>query len=557
VKQLADILLEGALVTEAQLAAAVEEHQRAGRSLGRVLVEHGVLSETQLVAALAAQIGLPFVDLSETPIDPTAAATVPSAVCRRHVVLPIGYQEGRLLLAMADPANVFALDDVRSLSGMEPRPVVATREDLLNAIDRWARDDGEALDDLGAAMHQEDEAAEDLGRMTQVVDDAPIVKYVNLLITQAIADGASDIHIEPTEHDLRVRYRIDGVLHDVMRSPRSIQSGVISRLKIMADIDIAERRIPQDGRLSVPARGTTVDLRVATLPTVWGEKVVMRILDNSTARLDLADLGFSDANYARYAESFSKPYGMMLVTGPTGSGKSTTLYATLNIVSHPQVNVITVEDPVEYRLPGINQVQVNHKAGLTFAAALRSILRCDPDIALIGEIRDHETAQIAVEAALTGHLVLSTLHTNDAPSAITRLTEMGIEPFLVGSALDCVLAQRLARRLCARCKEPYTPTPGELDRARFPWSPADEPPPVLHRPIGCSACAKTGYKGRLALHEVMAVSEEIERLAVERASGTEIGNVARAQGMTTLRDDGMAKVRAGLTSIEEVLRVVA
>jgi len=556
VKQLADILLEGALVTEAQLAAAYDEHQRGGRSLGRVLVEHGVLSETQLVAALASQIGLPFVDLSETPVDPTAAATVPSAVCRRHVVLPIGYQEGRLLLAMADPANVFALDDVRSLSGMEPRPVVATREDLLAAIDRWSRDDGD-LDDLGAALHQEEEAGEDLTRVGQVVDDAPIVKYVNLLITQAIADGASDIHIEPGEHDLRVRYRIDGVLHDVMRSPRSIQSGVISRLKIMADIDIAERRIPQDGRLSVPTRGSQVDLRVATLPTVWGEKVVMRILDNSTARLDLADLGFSEDNYARFAESFRKPYGMILVTGPTGSGKSTTLYATLNIVSHPQVNVITVEDPVEYRLPGINQVQVNHKAGLTFAAALRSILRCDPDVALIGEIRDHETAQIAVEAALTGHLVLSTLHTNDAPSAITRLTEMGIEPFLVGSALDCVLAQRLARRLCPKCKEPFQPAAEDLERARFPWSPDEGPPPVLHRPVGCSACAKTGYKGRLALHEVMSVTEEIERLAVQRASGTEIGNVARSQGMLTLRDDGMMKVRSGQTSIEEILRVVA
>jgi type IV pilus assembly protein PilB len=555
VKQLADILLEGALVTEAQLAAAYDEHQRSGRSLGRVLVEHGVLSETQLVAALASQIGLPFVDLTETPIDPTAAATVPSAVCRRHVVLPIGYEEGRLLLAMADPANVFALDDVRSLSGMEPRPVIATRDDLLAAIDRWARDDGD-LDDLGAALHQEEEG-DDLARITQVVDEAPIVKYVNLLITQAIADGASDIHIEPGEHDLRVRYRIDGVLHDVMRSPRSIQLGVISRLKIMADIDIAERRIPQDGRLSVSARGSTVDLRVATLPTVWGEKVVMRILDNSTARLDLADLGFADANYARFAESFGKPYGMILVTGPTGSGKSTTLYATLNIVSHPQVNVITVEDPVEYRLPGINQVQVNHKAGLTFAAALRSILRCDPDIALIGEIRDHETAQIAIEAALTGHLVLSTLHTNDAPSAITRLTEMGIEPFLVGSALDCVLAQRLARRLCAKCKEPYEPPAEDLERARFPWSPDEGPPPVLYRRVGCSACAKTGYKGRLALHEVMTVTEEVERLAVDRASGTEIGRVARSQGMTMLRDDGMAKVRAGLTSIEEILRVVA
>lgn len=553
-KQLADILLEGDLVTEAELAAAFDEHQRDGRSLGRVLVEQGVLNEAQLVAALAHQIGLPFVDLTEFAIDPSAAALVPSAVCRRHVALPIGYDEGRLLLAMADPANVFAQDDVRTLSGMEVRPVVATRDDLLAAINRYARDEGdiEALDLTG-----EEDDGEELSRITQVVEEAPIVKYVNLLITQAVADRASDIHIEPGEHDLRVRYRIDGVLHDVMRSPRSIQSGVISRLKIMSDMDIAERRKPQDGRLSVNLRGLKVDLRVASLPTVWGEKVVMRILDNSTARLDLSDLGFTDANYARFSTSFVKPYGMILVTGPTGSGKSTTLYATLNIVSRPEVNVITVEDPVEYRLPGINQVQVNVKAGLTFAAALRSILRCDPDVALIGEIRDHETAQIAIEAALTGHLVLSTLHTNDAPSAITRLVEMGIEPFLVGSAVDCVLAQRLARRLCGKCKEPYTPAPEELTRVRFPWSPADEPPPTLYRPVGCSACAKTGYKGRMALHEVMAVTEEIERLAVDRASSTEVGQMARGQGMTGLRDDGMFKVRQGVTSIDEVLRVVA
>jgi type IV pilus assembly protein PilB len=542
VKQLADILLEGDLVTEAELAAAFDEHQRDGRSLGRVLVEQGVLNEAQLVAALAHQIGLPFVDLTEFAIDPSAVA------------LPIGYDEGRLLLAMADPANVFAQDDVRTLSGMEVRPVVATRDDLLAAINRYARDEGdiEALDLTG-----EEDDGEELSRITQVVEEAPIVKYVNLLITQAVADRASDIHIEPGEHDLRVRYRIDGVLHDVMRSPRSIQSGVISRLKIMSDMDIAERRKPQDGRLSVNLRGLKVDLRVASLPTVWGEKVVMRILDNSTARLDLSDLGFTDANYARFSTSFVKPYGMILVTGPTGSGKSTTLYATLNIVSRPEVNVITVEDPVEYRLPGINQVQVNVKAGLTFAAALRSILRCDPDVALIGEIRDHETAQIAIEAALTGHLVLSTLHTNDAPSAITRLVEMGIEPFLVGSAVDCVLAQRLARRLCGKCKEPYTPAPEELTRVRFPWSPADEPPPTLYRPVGCSACAKTGYKGRMALHEVMAVTEEIERLAVDRASSTEVGQMARGQGMTGLRDDGMFKVRQGVTSIDEVLRVVA
>ncbi|MFZ5850064.1 MAG: GspE/PulE family protein [Actinomycetota bacterium] len=554
-KQLGDILLDEGMVTADQLAAAYDEHEKAGRSLGRVLVERGLLTESQLVAALATQIGLRFVDLTEYPVDGSAVGRVSGPVCRRHTALPIGFEDGRLLLAMADPANVFALDDFRSLTGLEVKPVVATRTDVLAAIDRYYRADSD-LDDLTLAMDAGESEEEELSHVREIVEDAPIVKYVNLLITQAIQDRASDIHLEPTDRDLRVRFRIDGVLHEVMRSPKAIQSGVISRLKIMSDINIAERRVPQDGRLSVAAQGRKVDLRVATLPTVWGEKVVMRILDNSTAMLDLAELGFSEANYERYARSFTKPYGMILVTGPTGSGKSTTLYATLNLVSRPEVNVITVEDPVEYRLAGINQVQTNVKAGLTFASALRSILRSDPDVVLIGEIRDHETAQIAVEASLTGHLVLSTLHTNDAPSAVTRLTEMGIEPFLVGSALDCVLAQRLARRLCTRCKEEYVPTPESLVAARFPWT-EGEPLPVLYRAAGCTVCAKTGYKGRLALHEVMAVTEEVERLAVERASATAIGAVAREQGMRTLRQDGMAKVAAGVTSIDEILRVVA
>jgi type IV pilus assembly protein PilB len=552
-KQLGDILLEGGLVTRDQLAEAFEEHQRLGRSLGRVLVDRGILSESQLVASLAQQIGLRFVDLSEFPVDGSAVARVPEPVCRRHTALPIAYEEGRLLVAMADPANVFAIDDIRSLTGLEVKPLVATRADVIQAINRYHRADAD-MDDLTANIDVGDDN-DDLASVKEVVEDAPIVKFVNLLITQAIQDRASDIHIEPAERELRVRFRIDGVLHEVMRSPKSIQSGVISRLKIMADLNIAEKRLPQDGRLSVNANGKKIDLRVATLPTVWGEKVVMRVLDNSTAMLKLTDLGFSDGNYDRFSLSFTKPYGMILVTGPTGSGKSTTLYATLNIVSTPEKNVITVEDPVEYRIPLINQVQVNVKAGLTFAAALRSILRSDPDIVLIGEIRDHETAQIAIEAALTGHLVLSTLHTNDAPSAITRLVEMDIEPFLVGSAVDAVLAQRLARRLCTKCKEAYTPTAETLIANRYPWT-REEPLPTLYRPIGCSACSKTGYKGRLALHEVMVVTEEIERLAVERASAAVIGKVAREDGMTTLRDDGMAKVREGTTSFEEILRVV-
>jgi type IV pilus assembly protein PilB len=552
-KQLGDILLDSGLVSRDQLMEAYDEHQRLGRSLGRVLVDRGVLTESQLVAALAQQIGLRFVDLTEFSVDGSAVARVPDAVCRRHTALPIGYEDGKLLVAMADPANVFAIDDIRSLTGLEVKPLVATRADVIAAINRYHRADTD-FDELTMSLDSTEEA-EDLSKVKEVTEDAPIVKFVNLLITQAIQDRASDIHIEPAEKDMRVRFRIDGVLHEVMRSPKNIQSGVISRLKIMAEINIAERRIPQDGRLSVNANGKKIDLRVATLPTVWGEKVVMRVLDNTTASLNLADLGFSDGNFERYSLSFTKPYGMILVTGPTGSGKSTTLYATLNIVSTPEKNVITVEDPVEYRLAGINQVQTNAKAGLTFAAALRSILRCDPDIVLLGEIRDHETAQIAIEAALTGHLVLSTLHTNDAPSAISRLMEMGIEPFLVASALDCVLAQRLARRLCTKCKEEYTPTAESLITARVPWD-QSQPLPTLFRAVGCSACSKTGYKGRLALHEVMNVTESIERLAVERASGDQIGKVARSEGMTTLRDDGMAKVLMGVTSLEEILRVV-
>jgi type IV pilus assembly protein PilB len=552
VKQLGDILLEDGLVTQQQLFDAYDEHQRVGRALGRVLVDRGVLTESQLVAALAQQIGMRFVDLTDFPVDGAALSSVPQGVCRRYNALPIGYEDGKLLVAMSDPANVFAIDDIRSITGMDVKPVVSTKSDVSAAINRFHRADSD-LDDLTMVLdHEEDENLEGL---KAVVEEAPIVRFVNLLITQAINDRASDIHLEPTERDLRVRFRIDGVLHEIMRSPKNIQSGVISRLKIMADINIAERRIPQDGRLSVTVTGKKIDLRVATLPTVWGEKVVMRVLDNSTAMLNLSDLGFSASNYDRYSVSFRKPYGMILVTGPTGSGKSTTLYATLNIVSRPEINVITVEDPVEYRIAGINQVQTNPKAGLTFANALRSILRSDPDVVLIGEIRDHETAQIAIEAALTGHLVLTSLHTNDAPSAMTRLVEMGVEPFLVGSALDSVLAQRLARKLCEKCKQSYTPEPEVLQSAGFPWQDG-EPLPTLFQAVGCTACSKTGYRGRLALHEVMSVSEEIERLTVQRASAMEIQRVARDQGMQSLRLDGMEKVGLGVTSIEEILRVV-
>ncbi|MCX7523183.1 ATPase, T2SS/T4P/T4SS family [Microbacterium sp. STN6] len=549
------LILHGLLPIE-QLDAAemgVAEEEQVIRSL----VEKGAITPVQLASARATQANLPFVELLDYPIDRTAVALVAPGICRRHEVLPIGLEDGRIVLAMVDPGNVFAVDDVRAAARMQVDPVVAERSDLLGAIDRYLRADDE-LSDLTSTLEEENAPTEAsaFGVGDGGDDDAPIVRFVNLLVSQAIQDAASDIHIEPGEHEVRVRYRIDGVLHEMQAAPKSIQNGVISRLKIMSDIDIAERRKPQDGRMSVSHGGRQIDLRVATLPTVWGEKIVLRILDNTNTSLDVRDLAMLDRNFDVFRTSYSKPYGMILVTGPTGSGKSTTLYATVNAVSRPEINVITVEDPVEYRMAGINQVQVNPKAGLTFASALRSILRSDPDVVLLGEIRDHETAQIAIEASLTGHLVLSTLHTNDAPSAITRLTEMNIEPFLVGSALDSVVAQRLARRLCDRCKRPSEFDPQRLLQLNLTIDPGHETP-VIYEPVGCPSCSNTGYRGRLALHEVMIVTEDIERLAVARASSAEIGRLARAQGMLTLREDGWAKVQLGMTSIDEIMRVVA
>ena len=555
--QLGALLVEGGLITNDQLAAALEVQGTSGKPIGRVLIDQGVISESDLVRALAKQVGLDFVDLTEHPIDATVASLIPEALARRYQALPIAWDGDLLVVAMADPSNVLAVDDIRALTGAQVRSVVATAAQIRDAIDRFHRLDGE-VDDLASQAADELGEGEDLSNVSAVVEDAPIVKFVNLLITQAVADRASDIHVEPTERDLRIRFRVDGVLHEVMRSPKAIQAGVISRLKVMSDINIAERRIPQDGRMSLTVGGKPIDLRVATLPTVHGEKVVMRILDKNQALLTLEDQGFLPDTLERYERSFRKPYGTILVTGPTGSGKSTTLYATLNVLNEVHRNIITVEDPVEYRLPGINQIQINAKAGLTFAAALRSILRADPDVLLVGEIRDRETAVIAIEAALTGHLVLSTLHTNDAASTPLRLLEMGVEPFLVTSALDAVLAQRLARRLCDRCKEAYQPSEEELIGAGWPMESIDIGEwPTLHRAVGCAACGRTGYRGRFALHEVMPMSEEIERLIIERRSTEDVTKTALMEGMVPLRQDGLRKVGMGMTSIEEIFRVVA
>jgi type IV pilus assembly protein PilB len=552
-KQLGQILLEQGLISEEHLQRALEEHRNTPKSLGRVLIDLGYIRERDLVRALAEQVGLEFVDLTEYRIDAAATALLPEALCRRYRALPIGEEDGKLLVAMSDPANVYALDDIRTITGRDVRPVVATANDVEQSIQKFSGM-GEQVEAL--ATEVADALDTEVGLTVEAaVEDAPIVKLVQAIMTQAAADRASDVHIEPTETDVRVRFRVDGVLHEVMHSPKSIQGGLISRLKVMGDLNIAEKRIPQDGRVSLRVSNRNLDLRLATLPTVHGEKIVIRILDKTNALLQLSELGFLPQAYESYERSFRKPYGAILVTGPTGSGKSTTLYATLNIVNSIDRHIVTVEDPVEYRLAGVNQMQVNPKAGLTFASALRSILRADPDIILIGEIRDRETAMIAVESALTGHLVLSSLHTNDAPSAITRLIEMQVETFLVGSAIDCVVAQRLARKLCEKCKQAYAPEERELVEAGFAESRVPDLG-LFFRPSGCQSCSNTGYRGRIGLYEVMPMTEEIERLTVERASSETVKRVAIEQGMFTLRDDGLHKAASGLTSIEEIARVV-
>ncbi len=550
-RHLGTMLLEEGLITRNQLDHAVEVQGRSGTPLGRVLVDEGLVAEAELVKALARQIGIEYVDLAEASIDPSAAALVPDYLADRYTVIPIGFDDDRLIVAMADPANVLAIDDLRAITGMDILPKVATRSDVEDAIKRLASFDDSVTDLAELAAERDAEAAE-LDNIEAAVDEAPVVKLMNTLISRGVNERASDIHVEPGERELRIRFRIDGVLHEVMNTPGSIAKAMVSRLKIMADLNIAERRVPQDGRVSLKVAGRPVDLRVATLPSMHGEKVVIRILDKTDGIATLEELGYRDPGRSRYETSFQKPYGALLVTGPTGSGKTTTLYSTLAALNTPKVNIITVEDPVEYQLGGVTQVQVNRKAGLLFSTALKSILRSDPDIVLVGEIRDAETAKIAIEAALTGHLVLSTLHTNDAASSIGRLIDMGVEPYLVSSALDCVVGQRLARRLCDRCRIAVEPDPALL--AEVGWG--ADPPEQLFRGEGCKACAMTGYRGRVAISEVMAVTEEVQRLAVERRPSDEIRKLAIEQGMVPLRADGLAKVRSGLTSLEEVLRVV-
>jgi len=555
----ADLIAATGLVPADKLAMV---RSAAGMgSFAHALVEQNVASSEGLARTLAARYQLPLVDLALTGVADEASREIALHVLERLVAMPYAIDDGTLRVAVADPGNIQGIDELR-LATRYPLDIgVAARDDILTEIRRLAR----ASEAFGAraAVEEELESLEEEEEVDDLevedgISDAPLVRLVNSVIFQAAEDGASDVHFEPQEDSLLVRFRVDGVLQEVQRIPKRMTPGVVTRLKVLAKLDIAERRKPQDGRISLnaAAAGRLLDVRVATLPTVEGESIVMRLLDKSKRAPTLEELGMSDDMRAQLEILIRKPTGALLVCGPTGSGKSTTLYAGLTEINRPEINIITVEDPVEYRLQGVNQVQINTKAGLTFATALRSILRSDPDVVMVGEIRDGETAKISIEAALTGHLVLSTLHTNDAPQALTRLSEMGVEPFLVGAAVSAVLAQRLARKLCMHCCEMYTPGVDELLKARVsPDVAAASDGMVFYRKKGCPRCNQTGYKGRIGIYQLLTMSEQLESLAVTKASREDIERAAISEGMRTLWDDGLAKVAAGLTSIEELARV--
>jgi type IV pilus assembly protein PilB len=547
---LTDVIVELGFVDRGRVEQAIEAARATGTTPETVLLDQGTLSMENLARAVAERHGLDHLDMSVFHVDMSAANLVNPQAAKRYEAIPVQFVGERgILIAMADPANVLAVDDIALMTGYEVRVAVASREDIKTLISRLSR-----LEHVAATAEidlTDDDGVGEIVDLRESADDAPVIKLVNQIIAQAAEQGTSDIHFEPEDGAMRVRFRIDGVLVETMTVPRRMVSGVVSRLKIMSDLDIAERRLPQDGRVGLNLDGRHIDLRVVTLPSVHGENIVIRILDKSNVQFDFEKLGMGDDDARRFTKAFHQAYGAVLVTGPTGSGKSTSLYAAVGELNTPEKNIITIEDPVEYQLEGVTQVQVNKKAGLTFANGLRAMMRADPDIIMVGEIRDAETAKIAIEAALTGHLVLSTLHTNDAPTSITRLVEMGIEPFLVASAVDCVVAQRLCRTLCAHCKERVIiPAPVLQDHGFRSHVDLE-----AYDPKGCSRCGGSGYKGRIGLYEVMAITDEIRRLAIERAPADRIAEVAMRDGMRRLRDDGLEKVKQGRTSIAEVARV--
>jgi type IV pilus assembly protein PilB len=557
-ERLGDVLVKEGVITSDQLAEAVELQRKKGGTLPQRLVELGFVTEDEIVVSLGEQLGVPHIRLASYNIDPEVVQLVPEATARQYHLIPLSKVGNTLSVVMSDPLNVFAIDDVKFLTGCDVEAIVSTESDIIKAIDKYYGSSraqiaglmGDIAEDKLEMIREDDEDL-DLSQLKSDMEDAPLIRLVDMILVNAIKERASDVHIEATEAAVAVRYRIDGDLREVTRAPKAVHPALVSRLKVMSNLDIAERRLPQDGRTRMRYQNREVDFRVSTLPTTHGEKVVLRVLDKMAVVMRLSKLGYDELSLRRFQECLQRPHGMILLTGPTSSGKSTTLYAALQELNGPEVNIVTVEDPVEYQLDGVNQVQVKPEIGLTFAAGLRSILRQDPDIIMVGEMRDHETADTAVKAALTGHLVLSTLHTNDAAGAMTRLVDMGVEPFLIASSTIMVGAQRLIKNLCRRCAEPYKLPPEAAARLRL--DPEEEQ--LFHKPVGCKRCNNTGYYGRSAVLEILMVDEEVQNLVITGASAPEIKRAARRNGMYTLRENALRKAKAGVTSIEEVLRV--
>src|SRR5438445_2349526 len=563
-RRLGDLLVADGLLTPAQLQKALGEQKGSTEKLGSILIKLGFINEEQLIGFLSRQYGVPSITLAQLDIDPAVLRLVPAPIARKYEVIPVRKMGNSLALAMADPTNVFALDDISFMTNLQVLPLVASQTAIKKSIDRNYESKTEAISTVLSDMQTdlanvevveegEEGAKVDVFELKESADEAPVVKLVNMVLVDAIQKGASDIHFESYEKIFRIRFRMDGMLHEMLAPPKRLESAILSRLKIMSNLDIAERRLPQDGRIKLRYNNREIDFRVSTLPTIFGEKAVLRILDKEALKLDLTQLGFDEWSLDKFNAAIHQPYGMVLITGPTGSGKTTTLYSAIHTINNPDVNIMTAEDPVEYNLKGVNQLQVNEGIGRTFAAALRSFLRQDPDVILVGETRDLETAQISIRAALTGHLVFTTLHTNDCPSTIARLLEMGIQPFLLSSSLLLILAQRLARRLCAACKEPYEVDEESL--APYGHVPTGRGKVTIHKSKGCPTCSFTGMKGRVAIYEVMPISEELKDAILRSATIAAIREIAQSQGMKTLRQAALLKVLAGTTSIEEVLRV--
>lgn len=556
-KSLGESLVEQKLITEDQLKSALKEGEKSGEPLRKTLVKLRLVSEEDISSFFEEQLGIPRIDLRNYLIDPKILALIPESLAKKHNLIPLFKTGDTLTIATADPLNVVALDEIRIKTKSNIEPAVATETEVKNAINQYYGVGGSIEDvikgiDMKALAIDEGKEEIEPEKLKNIAEEAPIIKLVNLIILQAIRDKASDIHVEPEEDSLQIRFRVDGVLHEQATIPKQMQAAVLSRMKIMSDMNIATKRIPQDGRFRLNIEGGQIDMRVSSLPTIFGENIVMRLLDTNSILIGLERLGFDEQNLDKFKSLIVKPHGIILVTGPTGSGKTTTLYSALNSINTPDKNIITVEDPVEYQLKMIRQSQINTKAGLTFATGLRSILRQDPDVIMVGEIRDLETAEISVQAALTGHLVFSTLHTNDAPSSLTRLTDMGVEPFLISSSVIGIIAQRLVRMICPSCKQPYTPSKEVVDDIGV-----DLPKGELkfYRGTGCKACKNTGYKGRIGIFEMLMLNDKMRDLILAKTSASQIKKVAQEAGMKTLREDGIEKVLAGATTIDEVIRV--